>query len=182
MNLNKQSRIVGIALIALAAGMKVVTFPHSINPIIAISLFSGAVINDRRWAFFLPIMAMFISDLILEIFSIAPGFYGIGQIGNYASLLFVTFLGFFLKKPNLTSVTGFSIASSLLFFFLSNTNCYFFDFSDFYGKGITGWVACLTAGLPFLRNGMLIDLMFSGMLFTAYHFLFASARKTMKSI
>ena len=182
MTLTKQNRILGIALIALAAGMKVITFPHSINPIIAISLFSGAIINDKRWAFFLPIMAMFASDLMLEIFSIAPGFYGIGQIGNYASLLFVTLLGFSLKKPSILSVTGFSVASSLLFFFLSNTNCYFFDFAGFYGKGITGWLACLTAGLPFLRNGMLIDLMFSGMLFTAYHFLFSATRQTVKSI
>lgn len=181
MNFTKHNWVIGTVLIALAAGMKVLTFPHSINPIIAISLFSGAIIRDRKWAFFLPIMAMFASDLMLEIFSITQGFYGLGQIGNYAALLFVTALGFLMKKPNIKNVAGLSIAGSLLFFFLSNTNCYFFDFTDFYGKGVNGWLACLTAGIPFLRNGMLIDLMFSGILFTAYYYFILFNSKQVQS-
>ena len=168
MNQNKTTFIIGLSLIVLAATMKVASFPHSINPIIAISLFSGVLIKDKKWAFAIPVFAMFVSDLMLEVFNIAPGFYGLGQIGNYASLLFVTVLGFTMKKTNLISVAGYSIASSIVFFFLSNTNCFLFDNLSTYGTGIQGWANCLVAGLPFLRNGMATDLCFSVLLFGTY--------------
>jgi hypothetical protein len=49
MNQNKTTFIIGLSLIVLAATMKVATFPHSINPIIAISLFSGVLIKDKKY-------------------------------------------------------------------------------------------------------------------------------------
>ena len=80
--------------------MKALTHPFTIDPIIAISLFSGAVISDRKLAFLMPLAAMFASDVILEIFKIDVGFYGISQIGNYASLLLITVIGFGMKNKN----------------------------------------------------------------------------------
>ena len=69
MNQNKTTFIIGLSLIVLAATMKVATFPHSINPIIAISLFSGVLIKDKKWAFAIPVFAMYVSDLMLEFFN-----------------------------------------------------------------------------------------------------------------
>ena len=168
MNSNKKYIIIGTALVLFAAILKVATFPFSINPIIAISLFSGVVIKDRKLAFLMPLMAMFVSDLMLEVFNIAPGFYGIGQIGNYASLLLVTVLGFSMKKISPLRVVGYSIMSTLLFFFLSNTNCFFFDTFNTYGTGFQGWATCLAAGIPFVKNGLAVDLGFSVLLFGTY--------------
>ncbi len=116
----------------------------------------------------MPLMAMFVSDLMLEVFNIAPGFYGYGQIGNYASLLLVTVLGFSMKKTSPLRVAGYSVASTLLFFFLSNTNCFFFDTFNTYGTGFQGWATCLAAGIPFVKNGLAIDLGFSVLLFGTY--------------
>ena len=116
----------------------------------------------------MPLMAMFVSDLMLEVFNIAPGFYGYGQIGNYASLLLVTVLGFSMKMISPLSVVGYSVASTLLFFFLSNTNCFFFDTFNTYGTGFQGWATCLAAGIPFVKNGLAIDLGFSVLLFGTY--------------
>ena len=109
MTQNKNNILIGTVLVTLAAIMKVVTFPHSINPIIAISLFSGGIIKDKKFAFAMPLLAMFMSDLMLEIFNVAPGFYGMGQIGNYFSLLFVTVLGLTMKKINPINVIGYSV-------------------------------------------------------------------------
>jgi hypothetical protein len=113
-------------------------------------------------------MAMFVSDLMLEVLNIAPGFYGYGQIGNYASLLLVTVLGFSMKKISPLRVAGYSVASTLLFFFLSNTNCFFFDTFNSYGAGFQGWATCLAAGIPFVKNGLAVDLGFSVLLFGTY--------------
>ena len=167
MTQQKTNVVIGALLVIFAAVLKVTTFPYSVNPIIAISLFSGVVITDRKLAFLLPLLAMFVSDILLEAFNIAPGFYGMAQIGNYASLLLITVLGFGMKKINVIQVTGFSIAASLLFFLLSNTNCFLFD-SITYERSIQGWLTCLAAGVPFVKNGLLIDLGFSAVLFGTY--------------
>ncbi len=168
MNSNKKYIIIGTALVLFAAILKVATFPFSINPIIAISLFSGVVIKDKKLAFLMPLMAMFVSDLMLEVFNIAPGFYGYGQIGNYASLLLVTVLGFSMKQIAPLKVAGYSVASTILFFILSNTNCFFFDTFNTYGTGFQGWATCLAAGIPFVKNGLAVDLGFSVLLFGTY--------------
>lgn len=168
MTQNKSNILIGSILVVFAAIMKVLTFPHSINPIIAISLFSGVIIKDKKIAFAMPLLAMFTSDLILEVFNIAPGFYGMGQVGNYLSLLLVTVLGFTMKKINPINVIGYSVGSSLFFFILSNTNCYLFDNFNTYGTGIQGWANCLIAGTPFVKNGIAIDLCFSTLLFGSY--------------
>ncbi len=177
MNQNKLNIITATVLILSAAILKVSTFPHSINPIIAISLFSGAIIKDKKFAFAMPLIAMFASDIMLEAFSIAPGFYGMGQIGNYISLLFITVLGFTMKKTNIFQVAGYSVLSSLVFFILSNTNCFFFDFDNTYGHGIIGWVNCLAAGIPFVKNSIISDLSFSTVIFSVYAFALKYASK-----
>ena len=168
MNQNKTNIAIGSILVVLAAILKVTTFPHSINPIIAISLFSGVVISDKKLAFAMPLLAMFVSDIMLEVLNIAPGFYGMGQIGNYASLLLVTVLGFSMKKINVINIAGYSIGSSILFFILSNTNCFIFDNLNYYGTGLQGWANCLVAGIPFVKNSLITDLSFSAVLFGSY--------------
>jgi len=177
MSQTQRNLLIAAVLVVLAAILKVITYPNSFNPIIAIALFSGAVITDKKIAFAMPLLAMFAADLMLEIFNIAPGFYGIGQLGNYAALLFVTVLGFNLKKINVINVAGFSIAASLLFFFLSNTNAFIFDSFHLYERSFKGWVDCIVAGLPFLKNRIPTDLIFSGLLFGGYIFLFRRATR-----
>lgn len=166
MKQNKLNYLIAGLIILLAAVLKVATYPHTFSPIIAIALFSGVVITDKKLSFFMPLMAMFVSDLILEIFKIAPGFYGMGQIGNYAALLFITFLGFSMKKISIINVVGYSLLSSLLFFFLSNTNTFIFDSFNYYEKSFKGYFQCMSAGIPFIK--FIPDLIFSVILFGSY--------------
>jgi hypothetical protein len=168
MKQNNNQLILASALVVFAAILKAATHPFTIDPIIAISLFSGAMISNRKLAFLMPLTAMFISDLMLEVFKIDTGFYGMSQLGNYASLLFITLIGFAMKKQNAFHVIGFSLLSSMAFFVLSNTNCFLFDNGQTYARSITGWAQCLAAGLPFVKNGLVLDLCFSIVLFGGY--------------
>jgi hypothetical protein len=171
----KLDLLIAAALIVFAAVLKVVTYPHTLSPIIAIALFSGAVISDKKLSFFMPLLAMFASDIILEIFSIAPGFYGMEQVGNYAALLFITLLGFAMKKINVISVVGFSLGASILFYLLSNTNTFLFDTFNSYENSFSGYISCMTAGIPFIK--FIPDLAFSIILFGAHALLFKTAAK-----
>jgi hypothetical protein len=64
--------------------------PLGFAPQIAIALFGGALITDKKYAFALPLLSMFISDVIFELLHInglsnIGGFYS-GQLINYAIL------------------------------------------------------------------------------------------------
>ncbi len=172
MSLNKRNLIIAAVLILVAAVLKVATYQQgSINPIIAIALFCGAIFTDKKLAFMMPLLAMLGSDILLEVSNIAPGFYGIGQVGNYICLLGVTLLGFAMKKITVLSVAGFSIMSTLLFFFLSNTNVFIFS-QGFYEASLNGYMRCLAAGVPFMLRRLPIDLIFSAIFFGSYVYFF----------
>ena len=159
-------------LILVAASMKLLTHPHSIDPIIALSLFSGVIIKDRKWSFAIPLFTLLLSDILLEIAFPGNGFYGTSQIGNYFSLLFITVLGFGMKKINWITVPLFSVSASLAFYFLSNTNVFLSDVDSYYSKDLNGYFNCMIAGIPFIKNSLINDLMFSAILFGGYVFVY----------
>ena len=113
--MNKQNTntvIIAVLLILAAAISRVLMYPHNFSPIIGMAIFSGAVIKDKRLAFVLPIFSMFLSDVMFEVFNIAPGFWGWGQLVGYGILVLITVIAFNLKKINIGNVAGFSIGSS----------------------------------------------------------------------
>ncbi len=88
MKINKSIVITLILLIVVAALYRVIPDRRmGFAPHIAMALFGGSVVKDKRWAFALPIFSMFLSDLLYQgLFnagiSSTPGFYD-GQFTNY---------------------------------------------------------------------------------------------------
>ena len=162
--------LIAMLMIVAAALSRIAFYPLNFSPVIAMALFGGAVIKDKKLAFILPLLAMFISDVLFEITGIAPGFWGWGQLVGYGILALITVFGFNLKKISALNVAGFSIASSLIFFFLSNSSVWLFD-AVTYTKNFTGWASCLAAGIPFLQNGLAADLVYSTVFFGGYYLL-----------
>ena len=158
--MNKQTTstlIIAILLVVIAALSRVVLYPYNFSPIIGMAVFAGAVIKDRRLAFALPLLSMFLSDVLFEAFNIAPGFWGWGQLVGYGILALITVIAFSMRKINLPSVAGYSIGSSLLFFFLSNSAFFIFDNPIYhtYTQNFSGYIATLAGGLPFLKIGVI---------------------------
>lgn len=172
----KQTIWVVVALVLFTAITRVVLYPFNFSPVIALALFGGACIPDRKLGFLLPVMGMFVSDIIFEVFNIAPGFWGWNQLFHYGLFVLIAFAGSFLKKSAVLNVIGASIGSSLLFFFLSNSMVWLLD-NSFYARDFSGWLACMTAGLPFLKNGILADLLYSGIFFGGYVLMFGKNLK-----
>jgi hypothetical protein len=172
--MNKQSTstlIIAVILIIVAALSRVFMYPDNFSPIIGMAIFAGAVIKDRRLAFALPIFAMFLSDVLFEVFNIAPGFWGWGQLVGYGILALITVIAFSMKKISVLSVAGYSIGASLLFFFLSNSAFFVFDnpVYNLYPQSFSGYIASLVGGLPFLKTGIIADLVYSTVLFGTYY-------------
>ena len=54
-----------VAMIVAAAAMRLLPHPANFTPIGALALFAGAHFDDKRWAFIVPLAAMFLSDILL---------------------------------------------------------------------------------------------------------------------
>ncbi len=95
-------------------------FPHYPNftAIGAIAVFGGSVIKDRKMAFILPLTALILSDIFLELFTPIKGFYGMGQLFVYGAFVLITWLAGFMGKRSVANVAFAAVWSGLIFFII----------------------------------------------------------------
>jgi hypothetical protein len=176
-----------IALIVIAALYRIIpNRPLGFAPQIAMALFGGAVIKDKKWAFALPVFSMFLSDLLYQALYSAgisdlAGFYH-GQWINYLLFIGITLFGFLLKRITVLNVLGFSLASPTLFFFASNFFVWAGGGEDIrthlpLAKNGAGLIQSLNQGLPFYTGALMATVVFSTLLFGGYYLL---TKKNMK--
>ncbi len=159
--------LIAVLMIFAAAVSRVLLYPVSFSPLIAMALFGGAVIKDKKLAFLLPLAAIFLSDVLFEVFKVAPGFYGWGQVVNYGLLMLVALMGTYMKKLNVITIAGYTVASCLIFYFLSNSSLFLIS-SGYYKKNFAGYMECMIAGLPFLKASLISTACYSLLFFGAY--------------
>lgn len=174
MKQNRLNIILAIGLIVLAASARIVSQElhlYNLVPVAAIGLFAGAVLKDKRMAFLLPLLSLFISDLFIELFPINAqqrGFYGLEQFFVYGSILLVTIMGMGMKKINAGRVLGYSLAGSVVFFIVSNFGSYV---SGMYGYGLESMATTYVMAIPFFKNTLLGDLVGNTVLFGGFYLL-----------
>lgn len=185
----KQILVVSVLVLITAIWRVINTELHIYHlvPIAAMGLFSGSVLNQKKWAYLIPLAAMFLSDLGLTLFTSMQGFYGISQVVNYLALALVTYLGTRLVNRNTMNIAGYTIGGSLVFFLVSNFGTFL---SGYYGYSVGGFMECYTMALPFYKSelstqffmsSLMADLAFSAVAFTAYAFSGVSSKIPYKS-
>jgi hypothetical protein len=168
MKRNQVNIILAIVLIAAAASMRIVNREmhlYNLAPIGAVGLFAGSVIMDKRFAYLMPLLSLFIADVFFQLFTSVPGFYGIEQVLVYAAMAIVTLLGSQMGNVNGLKVVGYSLIGSLIFFVLSNFGSYL---HGWYGYGFDGLVTTYTVAIPFFKNTLVSELIGSCVLFGLY--------------
>jgi hypothetical protein len=127
----------------------------------ALALFSGARYGLKK-AFFITLVTMLATDIFLGLHTTMWATYGV---------FFVTILlgNVFLKKRNVLRVCGVTLFSSFLFYFVTNFAVWASP-QFMYPKTLHGLIECYVMGLPFFRNTVAGDLMYSGMFFGGYEF------------
>jgi hypothetical protein len=153
-----KSTLWALALMIVAAAISRVMVYNvaGVAPQMAIALFGGAVIKDKKWAFALPLFSLVLSDLLLQVlfsFGISEraGFYN-GQWAVYACFALITVYGFLMKKINFKNVAFFSVSGAMLFFIVSN----FFVWLGYGGLGrpqtFDGLMLCYGDALAYYRD------------------------------
>lgn len=165
--------LVLVALIVLAALTRVLPHPPNFSPITAIALFGGAYFANRSWALLMPLIGLFVSDLVLA--SVNGGLYaswfsGAGIWVVYGCIVLTTVMGFGMRgKVSGGSVLGYSLAGSILFFLVTNFSVFAFD--AMYPKTVAGLTAAYVAGIPFFKWSVLGTLFYSAVLFGGFELL-----------
>lgn len=156
--------------------------PLGFAPQIAMAIFGGAIIADKKLAFALPLASMLLSDVLYQVLFLnglteTPGFYA-GQWVNYLLFAGLTVFGFGMKKINARNIAGFSISGSLLFFLASNFTVWLGGGGYNHPKNFQGLMLTYADGLAFYReyglfansygNLFIGDLFFCALLFGGY--------------
>lgn len=135
------------------------------------ALFGAATLPKKWLAVAVPLVAFYLSDLVLNNVVYGQyyeGFYLGFSPWVYGGLLLMILLGMGVLRSSAFSwlkVGGTAIGASLVFFLVTNFGVWAGGLM--YPKTATGLVAAFTAGLPFLINSLLANLLFSGLLFGA---------------
>jgi len=171
-------RFLFITAIILVASITRV-FPHIPNftPIAAMALFGGVYYSNKAMAFIMPLLAMAISDILLEI-TTGWGFHNT-MIYVYASFVLTTIIGLMIKqKVSIKSVAAGSLISSVLFFIITNFGVW--AASGFVG-GISGLSTTYVLGIPFFGPTLAGDLFFNSILFGAFYLVQQKAPSLVKA-
>src|SRR5437773_9240551 len=167
---NKKTILVFVLLIIAAALYRVwENRPMGFAPQIAMALFAGSVIKDKRFSFLVPLLSMLVSDVLYQVLytnglATLKGFYN-GIWINYVLFTLITVIGFFINKKNIGSIIVGSLAGAVFFFIASN----FFEwlgggwdiYNHPYPKTFSGLMNCFTAGLLFFKNSLWATLIFN---------------------
>ena len=156
----KTKIIIVISIIALAAMSRLVKHPFNFTPLAAMALFAGCYLH-KKWGVLLPLAAVFISDYFI-------GFYNWRLMASvYASLVFIFAIGLVLNKyKTWYNIIFASLTSSVVFFAVTNFSVW--SFSGWYPHTWAGFVSCFTLALPFFRNTLAGDLVYTTAFFGIY--------------
>ena len=159
--LSKQLVIISIIVFALALFRLLPHWPN-VSPVAAMALFGGAYFADKRLAFIVPFVALFLSDLVLGLHN--------SMIFVYAGFALTVTIGFLLKnRINVTNTAFAVVASSVLFFLLTNFGAWMT--SGLYAKSVAGLMQAFAAGVPFFQNSLMGNVVYAAVIFGGYHLL-----------
>jgi len=151
--------LLALALILLAAAVRIAPHPWNFTPIGAMALFSGAVLRDRRLAFFFPLLALSLGDIFIGFHKLIPIV--------YASFLLNVAIGLWLRdRRTIARITLATLLGAAQFFLI--TNFAVWQFMNSYSHTASGLRACYIAGIPLFWNTLAGDAVYAALLFGGY--------------
>ena len=177
--LNPRVGTLGLIVLA-AAATRLLPHPPNLTAMTALALFGGACFADRRLAIAVPMLALLVSDIALGLFwswsfkAVQPHMWI-----QYLAFMLIVGMGFLLShKRGVVRVGLVTLAASCVFFLITNFGEWVFQ--PWYPKTAEGLASSYIAAIPFFRNALIGDLLYSALLFGGFHLLedrFAALRR-----
>ena len=172
MTRNKKTIILilaALALIAFVITLRLVPHLPNMTPVIAAGLVAGAYLG-RSYGYLVPLAALIISDLFI-------GFYDWRMMASvYVSFALIGGIGFLMRKyRGVQNYALLAICGSTFFFLTTNTAVW--AFSPWYEKSLSGLLYALELGVPFWRNMLFGDILYTALLVGACELAIATYAK-----
>lgn len=142
----------------------------NLTPVGALALFAGARLRSRL-AYLVPLVAMAVSDLLLIRLMADRGLrpFSWGTPVIYACFMIEVAFGSLLRdRRSAWWVGGAAVLGATQFYLLTNFVVWVGGDGVTYPKTLAGLLQCYVAGLPFYRNMLLGNLLYSGLFFGLY--------------
>ena len=158
------------ALVLLAALVRLIDGAQNFAPIGAMALFGGACFASRKAAFLVPLSAMLLSDVLLNLTRHSNLWSEAWKLTAFTYLAFVLVVSLGMLLRNRTrsvfAIAGGSLVGSLVFFVVSNFGWWMT--MGFHAPNFAGLTQCYVQALPFFRNTIASDLAFNAVLFGCF--------------
>ena len=155
MNLLK-SLLFFIVLLVLS---RLIPHPPNFTPLIAGAVFLPFMLKDKTLIISVPILCLFISDLVI-------GFHSL-MLWTYGAFLIIGLTVFNISKLNLKTLLGLSLSSPTIFYVFSNFGVWLMSVT--YTKDLNGLLECYFLALPFYGNSLVSTVLFSLIFFMTRH-------------
>ncbi|RRN77790.1 hypothetical protein EIM50_17815 [Pseudoxanthomonas sp. SGD-10] len=136
------------------------------TPVGAIALFAGTYFKDKKKAFLVPLAILLLSDVLLSYKftgSFNPYYAGIELV--YISFAIMVYFGSMIKKVNVSNVLLASLAAVFIHWILTDIHPWLVGP---YTKDFSGYLSALIAAIPFEKNLLYGNLIFSTVMYGSY--------------
>lgn len=146
------------AIILFLAFSRLIPHAPNFTPVGAMALLAGAHIKELKLSLLIPLLAMLLSDVIL-------GFHSSMLFVYTAVALIVIGSHFWLKRLSLISISLAAFISAIAFFLVTNFGAWLTH--DMYPHNASGLTQAYIAGIPFFKNTLMSNLLFTAIGFYA---------------
>ena len=149
-----------VGLIGLGVVARLVPHPPNVTPLTALALFGGAYLS-KRWSIALPLLILLFGDLFIGLHSVIAF--------TWSSFALVGLIGWWVRRqPRAARLVPAALLGSTVFFLLSNFGVWLMGHGALYPQTLQGLGACYVAALPFYRNALFGDLVYTFSIFGLY--------------
>lgn len=175
MQSKKNSYLIALSIIVIGAFSRLIPHLPNFSMIEGLALFGGAYLGSRLLSVAVPIAALYVSDLVINntvarpFFPEQEGFIFFHEymIFNAVAMIAIVIVAqYALKKVTAGRVIASALASSLLFFVVSNIGSWIS--LPIYSKDFAGLAAAFIAAVPFYQNTWISGVLFSVLLFGSF--------------
>jgi len=177
---NPRTSVLALMILLAGAWRLVVTAPimtplSNFTPIGAMALFGGCYYKSKWKAFLVPLLTLWLSDLLLNYFVYYHywrWFYE-GWYWTYATFALMVVMGMFIKKVSIKNIILVVIIATLVHWIITDFGVWVEHGLDIttgkpYTNDLAGLWKCLYLALPYEKNMLIGNFVFSGILFGAF--------------
>lgn len=160
--------LVAGTLLVLAIS-RLLPHPYNFTPLGGIAILGATYFRSSIWKYILPILAFYISDLLVTNILYASYYAGEGfiwfsshMIWTYSAIILIALVSSrIMRVKKFKNLLGASVLGAVLFFLISNFGSWISD--PMYPKTAGGLITAYVAGIPFFPSSLASTVFYSAL-------------------